>query len=205
MMPAAAARAPAGGDDGRGGGQPPPAAPPPAVDISEWVAAESRGGLDVGDSLPPSAVVEMVNEDRRLARLRSGLCVAVGCRGSVELRTPRIEHEATVETRVLPVRCLVGGDRGRAFGETIKLFTESPAADWRVSGPRATRWSLQAIAAQGYSRLQRHYWWRNIMSLAAADLFVDDHLFISEHLETGLVFDQLNVPELAIFETIPGV
>jgi len=48
-----------------------------------WVAAEARGGLAVGDPLPPSAMVEVVIEDRGLARLQCGLCLAVGRKGSV--------------------------------------------------------------------------------------------------------------------------
>ncbi len=36
--------------------------------------------------------------------------------------------------------------------------------------------------------------------LSASDAFVDDHLFISEVLETVLSYDQFNCGEIAVFE-----
>ena len=77
---------------------------------------------------------------------------------------------------------------------------ESEFADWFVKGPRTLRWLLVAMATQGLTPIQRHYWWRNVLSLTASDPFVDYHLFLSELLGTALVYDQLNIPDLAAFE-----
>ncbi len=71
------------------------------------------------------------------------------------------------------------------FADAVKLLTETPLADWNASGPRTTRWLLQAIASQGLGPVQRHYWWRSVQRLTTADVFVDDHLFVSEILEVA--------------------
>ena len=80
---------------------------------------------------------------------------------------------------------------------TITLF-----ADWAIQGPRTVVWLLEQMALTGQSPLQRHFWWRAILSLSAADPGVDDHYFLSECLEYGLCFDQLNLGELQVFECI---
>ena len=188
-------------DQPRAGGRQ-SARPAAAHSVEDWVAAEDREGIEIGDTLPPSAVVQVTFDDRGVARLRSGTAIAIGKLGTVSRPTPRVERVAAVDARILPVLHLVGGVRGRVFGETIRLLTETPAADWSITGPRTARWLVQAIAAQGYTPLQWHYWWRNVQALSAADAFVDDHLFISELLETGIVYDQLNIGEVAIFETV---
>ncbi len=108
--------------------------------------------MDVGDNLPLSAVVQVIFDDRGVARLRSGAANAIGRLGTVSRPTPRIETEAAEDSRILLVQYLVDGARGRIFGDTIKLLTEasaacSSAAYWRILGPCTERWLTQATAA----------------------------------------------------------
>ena len=97
---------------------------------------------------------------------------------------------------------LPDGRRGRVFGEAVYDLSETTFSDWRVTGPRTTRWLLQAVGMQGFSPVQRHYWWRSTQQLSSSDIFVDEHLFLSELLENMVCVDQLNAPELHIGEIL---
>ena len=50
--------------------------------------------------------------------------------------------------------------------------------------------------------MQRHYWWRSVLKLTAADNGVDEHKFLNELLEVALTGDQLNIAELEVFEIV---
>ena len=131
-------------------------------------------------------------------RLSSGIVLSAGRRGS--LSTPR-GVTAKPDLRTFNVQYQMGdGVRQRVYGDAVKLLSETPFADWKISGPRTSRWLLQAIASQGFGPVQRHYWWRSVQHLSTADLFVDDHLFISELLEAIICFDQLNASEISAVE-----
>ena len=79
---------------------------------------------------------------------------------------------------------------------------ETAFADWLIDGPRTFLWLVLAIAAQGYTLLQRHFWWRSVLRLAASDAGVDEHHFLSELIEQALAFDQVNGANLAFLETV---
>ena len=167
-------------------------------DASEWVALEERGGLAIGDDIPKTASSLAVHEDRAIVRLSSGTVVGAGRRDS--LSTPRVVKQ---DLRTLGVQYqMADGVRSRIYVDAVKLITETPFGDWKISGPRTTRWLLRSIASQGFGPVQRHYWWRSVQHLSSADLFVDDHLFISELLETTVCFDQLNASELGAMELV---
>ena len=160
---------------------------------------EERGGLQVGDAIPATASALGLCEGRAIVRLSSGTVVSAGRGGS--LSTPR--NVVKQDLRTLSVQYqMADGVRSRLYADAVKMLTETPFGDWKISGPRTTRWLLQSIAAQGFGPVQRHYWWRSIQHLSTADLFVDDHLFISELLETTVCFDQLNASELGAMEIV---
>ena len=109
---------------------------------------------------------------------------------------------APKDLRVLPVQYQPDGTRGRSYSDAARQLSETAFPDWKVSGPRATCWLFLSIASQGYTPAQRHYWWRTVQQLTTTDIFVGDHLFLSEILEQALAFDQLNASELCIFELV---
>jgi hypothetical protein len=173
---------------------------PEPFKAAEWVAAEDRGGLLAGEPIPGTACALAISEDRAIVQLSSGIVLAAGRLGS--LSTPRAAP-VQKDLRTLHVQYQMGdGVRQRVYGDAVKLLTETPFADWKVSGPRTAKWLLQAIASQGYGPVQRHYWWRSVQHLTTADLFVDDHLFISELLEAFVCFDQLNASEISAVELV---
>eukprot|EP00959_Pyramimonas_sp_CCMP1952_P069244 1445269-Pyramimonas_sp.AAC.1 len=68
--------------------------------------------------------------------------------------------------------------------------------DWPIQGSRATLWLLQQFKRLGQTPLQRHQWWKQMQSLAAAGAWVDEHQFLSL-FEAGAQAGELNEGGLA--------
>ena len=104
----------------------------------------------------------------------------------------------------MPVKYLPGSTtvRGRPFAQAVSLLSESTFNDWPVDGPRTLLWLLRTMAAGDTTPNRRHYWWRSVLGLGANEAGVGEHAFLSELLENGVCFDQLNCSELAVYEHI---
>lgn len=93
-----------------------------------------------------------------------------------------------------------GPGRPRSFAAAVEDFTKEDKAEWCVEGPRTTRWLAESILEQGPAPFHRHFWWRRVLKATASDNGIDDHRFLSELIEVEACEDQLNIPELQVFE-----
>jgi hypothetical protein len=173
---------------------------------SIWVALEAAGGYRVGDVVRHDPNMPCLG-DRGLLLLRGGggvgiQSMAVGRVGTVDI--PAGPATVVDDMRTMEVKYRPGqsDQRGRNFADGVASALEHPFPDWPVPGPRTCRWLLAAFVSSDTTPLRRHYWWRSTLGLDASDDGVDDHLFLSELLELSMSFDQLNSPDLAVFEHI---
>ena len=174
----------------------------PAMEGGEvWVALEPRFGFSVGE--PIDVNLEGIHltrcGDRGVVKSSKGGSIAVGLLGTLSDAT----GIAGGDTRILPFKKkLPGTTQGRTFADATASLTESPGDDWKILGPRSTKWLAASILEQGPGPKRRHFWWRSVLRLSAADPGVDDHLFLSELVETAACIDQLNISELQCFEMV---
>jgi len=178
-----------------------------------WLSLEDRGGLTVGAPIPPRANWIGGHVDRALFKIGDEV-VAAGRVGTFAPPTPRgdgggegPERDASRtgaagDLRTLAVRYDPRGVRSRPFADATAALVETQFPDWGVHGPRTFLWLVLAISSQGFTPLQRHFWWRNILRLTASDAGVDEHQFLSELIEQCLSFDQLNGANLLAMESV---
>ena len=92
--------------------------------------------------------------------------------------------------------------RQARFIDLVRDLQEDTFSEWPLEGPRTTLWLLRAFASGNMTPTQRHFWWRNALSLTPADNGVEEHLFLCECLEWGVTFDFLASPNILVFEHI---
>ncbi|CAK0911836.1 unnamed protein product, partial [Prorocentrum cordatum] len=163
---------------GAGGGP----LPPVQLDDS-WVALESRLGFRRGSPVDVTFATVYALDDRALASFPEGV-ITLGRAGALSDEvppSPRDAQEDVLDERILRYRRSGTGQRRRAFAEVV--------AEQR-----------EVLSTQGSGPVQRHYWWRQILGLAAADPGVDEHLFLCELIQTASTADQLNLPGCEAFE-----
>ena len=169
--------------------------------VLEWVSAEARGNVGHGEPLPSGTVVISAVMDRGIALLPEGVYIAVGKLGTCEPRTPRGEDKVVDDLRTLPVAYWGDSTRGRPFPEAVGLCVQR--ASLRTGSSRGRghygccSWPWLHRASRPFSGIIGG---GTFSPLRPVTLFVDDHLFLSELLGTALVYDQLNIPDLAAFE-----
>lgn len=95
-----------------------------------------------------------------------------------------------------------GNQRGRSFAEGVASSVEHPFPDWPIPGPRTCKWLLSAFVSSDATPNRRHFWWRSTLGLGANDDGVEEHAFLSDLLELSMQFDQINSPDLVVFEHI---
>ena len=160
-----------------------------------WIAMETRHGYTVGAPVDTSKGKIHAHGDRATLVLAEG-SLALAQTGSFE---PPVDDGD--DLRTLQILYDRGGSRSRTFLGSVPDLSESSFDDWRISGPRTTLlWLSKAIAGQDTSFLRRHDWWRSTMRLAEAAEGVTEHGFLSNLLETALVYDGLNISQLACME-----
>ncbi|CAK0808368.1 unnamed protein product, partial [Prorocentrum cordatum] len=183
---------------GAGGG------PLPPVRLDDgWVALESRLGFARGSPVDVTFATVYALDDRAMASFPEGV-IALGRVGALSDEvplSPRDAQDEVLDERILRYRRSGTGRRRRAFAEVVAEQREVLSTqEWRVQGPATIGWLLRAHLEQGSGPVQRHYWWRQILGLAAADPGVDEHLFLCELIETASTADQLNLPGCEAFE-----
>ncbi|CAK0803561.1 unnamed protein product [Prorocentrum cordatum] len=176
--------------------------PPVQLDDS-WVALESRLGFRRGSPVDVTFATVYAMDDRALASFPEGV-ITLGRVGTLSDEvpiSPRDAQEDVLDERILRYRRSGSGQRRRAFAEVVAEQREAlTTEEWRAQGPATIGRLLQAHLGQGSGPVQRHYWWRQILGLAAADPGVDEHLFLCELIETASTADQLNLPGCEAFE-----
>eukprot|EP00971_Amphidinium_carterae_P334179 6469301-Amphidinium_carterae.1 len=163
----------------------------------DWISMENRAEVDIGSVLSPSSGTLLYTEgDRCVFRSAAGTIVAGAAVSSWVL--PQQEEDL----RTLPVRYRAGGERFRDFSDAAEKLSVTPLTDWKVQGPRTCRWLMQQMASLGQTPSTRHYWWRGLLHLSAADPGIDEMECLAEVFELSMCQDQLNVAEISAYEVL---
>ena len=172
------------------------------------------------DSLPAATIPQLISakpcfvclQRRRhmCGSMQSRAATRLCARGSDNWRTPSwhgIEELASSvaacagahDHRALAVQYDFAGDRSRGCKAAVVKLTESEFPDWPVKGPRRT------LAGSGHGKLittplQQHRCWRTILRLGERQL--EWTTTGRSLLETGSMYDQLNILEIACVEVL---
>ena len=173
-------------------------------DDAIWVALEKRHGYALGDVIALSPPHSYIDGDRGVMRVPGG-SIAIGRVGTLDgsAQGPG-DAAAGQDLRTLPVKYTAGaaGQRSRNFHDAAAMLSTTLFPDWPMDGPRTSAWLCGAFTRSDVTPIRRHHWWRQVLSLHHTDEMVSEHEFLSELLELGLTFDQLNAGELLIYESI---
>ncbi|CAK0825193.1 unnamed protein product [Prorocentrum cordatum] len=170
---------------------------PPVQQDDGWVALESRWGFRRGSSVDVTFASVYALDDRAKASFPEEVIALerVETLSEEAPPAPRGARDEVLDERILRYWRSGTGQRRHAFSEVAAEQREVlRTQEWRVQGPATIGWLLQAHLKQGSGPVQRHYWWRQILGLAAAYPGIDEHLFLCGLIETASTADQLNLP-----------
>ena len=106
------------------------------------------------------------------------------------------------DVRTIHVRYTADGERHFPFHEAVTHMFETEMVDFAVQGPRTTLWRLRAVARSGGGPISRHFRWVREAEIPAGDRSIYEHAVYSRALEHRACFDGLNLPNLALVETL---
>ncbi|CAK0796867.1 unnamed protein product, partial [Prorocentrum cordatum] len=104
--------------------------------------------------------------------------------------------------RVLPMAINLRGERERRFGETVNGLSETEVQGWPVQGPRTLLWCLSFMSTMAGTPTAWHQRWLTSMALADDDEHAKLHETLCRVLDLAVVYDQLQVAEMASFEIV---
>ncbi|CAK0848746.1 unnamed protein product, partial [Prorocentrum cordatum] len=210
--PGAAGIAPAGGAAAAAlaaGGVGPPAgllvAAPPAAPAAGFggpaVAAGVAGlaaALADGPAAPGAGAPALAGPPPPLvaAPAAAGPAAAEGGRGAAAAAA------APVDARIQPVTYDLQGQRHADYRSAVMGMTEGAFPDWPVRGPRTALWVLKFMEAHGGTPTGRHSRWLSETRLQGTEPGVDEHERACRTLERMVIYDQLNVANLASGEML---
>ncbi|CAK0841594.1 unnamed protein product [Prorocentrum cordatum] len=108
----------------------------------------------------------------------------------------------TGDFRVLPMLLNPRGERERRFGETVNALAETPVQGWPVQGPRTLLWCLSFMSTMAGAPTAWHQRWLTSMALPDEDEHAKLHETLCRVLDLAVVYDQLQIAEMASFEII---
>ncbi|CAK0789220.1 unnamed protein product, partial [Prorocentrum cordatum] len=160
-----------------------------------WQVVWSTGGT------PRKTLLGSLNVDE------SAVCDvgALAVKGSEVLllrRSSGVEDDLDSDARVLSIVQSPSGERWRPFKDSVREMTETSWAAWPILGPRTARWCLEFIAEQDTHPRARHTKWRHEAGVGGQDIGCQDHELAMRMIELAVVYDQLNITELASFELL---
>ena len=204
-------------------GLPPLAAPAAAgqgVAAAEiWVLAEFVDGKKIGDVVQPPAnflqdgswgLVPVTDGEgkTRPTLIKRVASEDLGTFCDERIRLARASESssgedrlASEDVRTLEVRYGQGGERQRGFKETIQEMQEVEFDDWPLQ-PRATLSYLKAVAGVAESCFSQHLAWVSQSRIPEGDRAIHENGVLSRILDTALVYDALNVSNLACMELV---
>ncbi|CAK0908097.1 unnamed protein product, partial [Prorocentrum cordatum] len=210
--PGAAGIAPAGGAAAAAlaaGGVGPPAgmlvaAPPaaPAAGIGGPAVAAGVAGLAAalagGPAAPVAGAPALAGPPPPLvaAPAAAGPAAAAGGLGAAAAAA------APADARIQPVTHDLQGQRHADYRSAVMNMTEGAFPDWPVRGPRTALWVLKFMEAHGGTSLVRHSRWLSETRLQGHEPGVDEHERACRTLERMVIYDQLNVANLASGEML---
>ncbi|CAK0821973.1 unnamed protein product, partial [Prorocentrum cordatum] len=192
---------------------PPPALPPPPG--GEGAALPAGGAAPL--AIPPAAAAAAaapLGAAPGVAALAAALGAAPpGPAGALPLvPAPAVEAAPAAaapgapapvgDFRVLPMLLNPRGERERRFGETVNALSETPVQAWPVQGPRALLWCLSFMSTMAGTPTAWHQRWLTSMALPGEDEHAKLHETLCRVLDLAVVYDQLQIAEMASFEII---
>jgi hypothetical protein len=117
-------------------------------------------------------------------------------------RSSGVEDDLDSDARVLSIIQSPSGERRRPFKDSVREMTETSWPAWPILGPRTARWCLDFIAEQDTRPRARHTKWRHEAGVGGQDIGCQDHELAMRMIELAVVYDQLNITELASFELL---
>ncbi|CAE8588527.1 unnamed protein product [Polarella glacialis] len=144
--------------------------------------------------LPPPAAVGGGGAGGGLGALAAALGVVPGAGAAAAGSTGG-------DARTVAISTDTEGNRYREFREGIQLCHETPFADWVLKGPRTTA-HVGRFLMQFSTPLLRHTKWKTEVKLPHDHRDVTMHEFLCKAIQVAVVYDQLDISNLACYELI---
>ena len=116
------------------------------------------------------------------------------------------EWKASVDSadiRVLPVAYdLANAERFRTVEEAVGHHSTVPFEDWPLHQPRSSAWFCKTLRRQNMTFLSHHADWVRSSGIRDGDRAVHEHASISRALHYGCCYDQLNMGNVAMVESL---
>ncbi|CAK0839371.1 unnamed protein product, partial [Prorocentrum cordatum] len=167
--------------------------PPPTPD--GWQVVWSTGGT------PRKTLLGNLNVDE-FAVCDVGALAVKGSEVLLLRRSSGVDDDLDSDARVLSIVQSPSGERRRPFKDSVREMTETSWPAWPILGPRTARWCLDFIAEQDTHPRARHTKWRHEAGVGGQDIGCQDHELAMRMIELAVVYDQLNITELASFELL---
>lgn len=111
------------------------------------------------------------------------------------------DRVASDDVRTLEVRYGQSGERQRNFKETIQELQEVEFDDWPLQ-PRTTLSYVKAVSGVAESCFAQHLAWINQSRIPEGDRAIHENEVLSRILDTALLYDALNISNLACMELV---
>ena len=118
------------------------------------------------------------------------------------LNPPPSGPPAHDDARTLPVKVGDDGERHRDFKDAVMLCKKSEFADWPVKGPRTAGWLARAMSEHSQNAMAHHARFMAYFKLSPGDPIALQHENYCKILHAMLVYDQLDVTNLACAELV---
>ena len=123
--------------------------------------------------------------------------------GGMVLPQPDPGTRGSGDARTLPIRRDADGTRFLSFRDGCKECVTSDFDDWPIPGPRTAKYVITQIGEHaGGSPTQHSQQWRLACKFQASDGPAMEHLEWSKALEAFLIYDQVDLSNLAGVEVI---
>ncbi len=100
----------------------------------------------------------------------------------------------------MTVKYEASGGRRRAFGDGVQDLDPQEFEDWPSEPPWTVRFWCREVAKLGYAPTPRQKKWKIDDKLSHGNAGVVKHEVLSEIVEVGLAYDQLDLSDLACIE-----
>ena len=176
-------------------GVPAGAVAPPSTTV--WVASETRGNIRegtvvVGQGQPlPAGAIHL--GDRGVMLGGDGKHLSIK-----QIEQSQVQSMEARDLRVLDINFDVQGQRRREFAEAVALMSQDPmpGGDLQLDGPPSSLAVLKAMVDRGLTPVTDHEHWVRTNELPRGDRSVYEMEVITRVLESLVMVDQLNLPNL---------
>ncbi|CAK0900111.1 unnamed protein product [Prorocentrum cordatum] len=103
---------------------------------------------------------------------------------------------------VLPMQLNPRGERERRLSETVNALSETPVQGWPVQVPRTLLWCLSFMSTMAGTPTAWRQRWLTSMALPDEDEYAKLHETLCRVLDLAVVYDQLQIAEMASFDIV---